>query len=50
MSGLVENTVAAERAAQGRQRIGSPLNVLARPAAPTQRSREIGWSITPRIG
>ncbi len=26
------------------------MNVVGRPASPTQRSREIGWSIMPRIG
>src|SRR5258705_11142327 len=50
MSGLVENTVAAASAAQGRQWIGVPLNVEAHPAPPIQRSREMGWSMMPRIG
>src|SRR5579872_2884115 len=50
MSGLVAKTVAAARSAQARVRIGFPFNVGGRPAAPIQRSREIGWSMTPRIG
>ena len=50
MSGVVAKRVARSSAAQGRQRTGAPFNVVGRPAAPTQRSREIGWSMMPRIG
>ena len=50
MSGVVAKIVAAASAGQGRQRIAAPLWVVARPSAPTQRSREIGWSMMPRIG
>ena len=50
MSGVVANSVAASSAGQGRQRTAAPFSVVGRPAAPTQRSREIGWSMMPRIG
>ena len=50
MSGVVAKRVARSSAAQGRQRTGAPFNVVGRPAAPTQRSREIGWSMMPRTG
>src|SRR5260370_10640342 len=50
MSGVVAKRVAVASDGQVRQRIIVPLGVDGRPAAPTQRSREIGWSMIPRIG
>src|SRR5271155_417760 len=50
MSGGVAKSVAPASAGQARQRITAPFKVVGRPATPTQRSREIGWSMMPRIG
>ena len=50
MSGELANSVASRRSAQGRVLTGLPFNLLSWPDAPTQRSREIGWSITPSTG
>src|SRR5436190_5175965 len=50
MSGVVAKSVAPASEGQARQRTIAPFKVVGRPATPTQRSREIGWSMMPRIG
>ena len=48
--GLVLASTACASSGQVRTWTGAPLNVVPLPAAPTQRSRPIGWSMMPSTG
>ena len=48
--GEVSDSTASSSVAHERTRIGWPFQVLLRPAAPSQRSPRMHWSITPRTG